>query len=232
MAVMKAAIVFIVLTAFADSAYAAPPFSLLSTLLSPTIAPAGGLCPSCTVPVYDGTVADNTDIAATSLSTVTPGTTYAPNAQFVASLDQVLFAGVNPQNDATLLPVTTPLPCDSYTPMVNTIAPAVASTYYGALQVVQNQENELQGENFTTIATDIQAPAELASTQGSGQAGLTIVQELQLLRQSIDTLVQVVATAELQKLDANVRSKMPRAGADCGPVASAQPVLTLNGNIP
>jgi len=152
---------------------------------------------------------------ATSLTTTTQSSTYSSNSGTISSLDQALFSGVNSQNDSELLPVTQGLPCDSYTPMVTQIAPALRNTYLGAIAVAQQQETELQGEDFTTIASNMQAPAELAATQGVGQGTLAIVQELRLLRQQMDTLILVIAVDKLHQLDANVRSKMPRQGGGC-----------------
>jgi hypothetical protein len=99
--------------------------------------------------------------------------------------------------------------------MINDIAPALMNTYLGALTVAQQQESEVQSEDFTTIAANIQTPAQLAAIQGVGQATLAVAQELQLLRQAVDTLVVVIATDKLHQLDSVVRSLMPR-GQDGG----------------
>lgn len=146
----------------------------------------------------------------TSLTTTTAGSNYTSNSGTIASLDQSLFAGVNPQNDATLMPVTQGLPCDSYDYMVGTVAPALMKTYINAISIAQQQENELAGEDFSTIASNIQAPEELAATQGVGQAVLAAVGELQLIRQQLDTLIMVSATENLHRLDSSVRALMPR----------------------
>jgi hypothetical protein len=149
-----------------------------------------------------------------SLTTPALNLTYQPNTEFISSLDSDIFSGISTQNAAELLPVTEPLPCDSYTPMINDIAPALQSTYMGALEVAQGQEAELVGEDFSGIAANLTAsaspPSLLAATQAVGQATLTTAQEIQLLRQSINTLIVVIATDKLHQLDANVRSKMPR----------------------
>ena len=150
-----------------------------------------------------------------SETTPTLETTYQPNTQFISTLDNTLFAGVNAQNASELMPVVEPLPCDSYDPMINDIAPALMTTYLGALGVAQQQESEVQGEDFTTIAANIQTPAQLAAIQGVGQATLAVAQELQLLRQAVDTLIVVIATDKLHQLDSVVRSRMPR-GQDGG----------------
>jgi hypothetical protein len=128
---------------------------------------------------------------------------------------QTLFSGINPQNAAQLMPVTQGLPCDSYTPMVTQIAPALTQTYQAAISNTQQLMTELQGEDFSQIAANVQAPAELAATQGNGQASMTIVQELRLIRAQLGALTMVVATDKLHELDANVRPTMPRQGGGC-----------------
>ena len=151
----------------------------------------------------------------TSLTTGTNGTTYTSNSGTISSLDQILFQGINSQNAGGIMPVTTPLPCDSYDQMIGTIAPALAKTYLGALSVAQQQDAQMKGEDFTGIASNIQAPDELAATQGIGQAVLADVNEARLLRQAVITLITVIATDNLHRLDSNVRALMPRAGAGC-----------------
>jgi hypothetical protein len=126
-----------------------------------------------------------------------------------------LFSGINPQNAAQLMPVTQGLPCDSYTPMVTQIAPALMQTYEAAISETQQLTTELQGENFSTAAANVQAPFELAATQADGQVGLAIVQELQLMRAQLAALTMVIATDDLHQLDAAVRPTMPRQGGGC-----------------
>jgi hypothetical protein len=113
---------------------------------------------------------------------------------------------------AQLLPVTQGLPCDSYTPMVTQIAPALMNTYQSAISITQQLTTELQNEDFTTLAANVQAPAELAATQANGQVLLQIVKELQLLRAQEAANTMVNATDHLHQLDANVRATMPRQG--------------------
>lgn len=149
-----------------------------------------------------------------SLTTATSGSTYSPVTGTISSLDQGLFAGVNAQNVDELLPVTTPLPCDSYFVML-TDATALRKTYRGAINLAQQQEAQLQQEDFGTIAANIQSSSQLAATQGVGQAVLASVQESQLLRESINALILVIATDKLHQLDSTVRSRMPRAGGGC-----------------
>src|SRR6185437_8251989 len=90
---------------------------------------------------------------AQSLTTTVNGT-YAPNTGTISSLDSTLFAGVNPANAGYLMPVTTPLPCNSYDPMVGSIAPALAKTYLNAISIAQQQDTELKGEDFSNIAAN------------------------------------------------------------------------------
>jgi hypothetical protein len=113
------------------------------------------------------------------------------------------------------MPVTQGLPCDSYTPMTTEIAPALAYTYNTAISQTQQLTTELQGEDFTGIAANVQAPAELAATQANGQVGLAIVQELQLMRAQLAALTMIVATDKLHQLDSEVRPTMPRLGGGC-----------------
>jgi hypothetical protein len=167
------------------------------------------------VPVTAETPGDFFYLIMESETTPTAESTYQPNTQYISSLDEILFGGVNAQNANELMPVTEPLPCNSYDPMINDIAPALMNTYLGALTVAQQQESEVQSEDFTTIAANIQTPAQLAAIQGVGQATLAVAQELQLLRQAVDTLVVVIATDKLHQLDSVVRSLMPR-GQDGG----------------
>jgi len=167
------------------------------------------------VPVTAETPGDFFYLIMESETTPTAESTYQPNTQYIESLDNVLFGGVNAQNASELMPVVEPLPCDSYDPMITDIAPALMNTYLGALTVAQQQESEVQSEDFTTIAANIQTPAQLAAIQGVGQATLAVAQELEMLRQAVDTLIVVEATDKLHQLDANVRSKMPR-GQDGG----------------
>jgi len=145
-----------------------------------------------------------------SLTTPALNLTYQSNTEFISSLDSDIFAGVNAQNASELFPVTEPLPCDSYDPMINDIAPALKATYIGALEVAQGQAIETEGEDFSGIAANLAMPAQLSATQAIGQAVITLTQEVQLLRQSVNTLIVVLAVDKLHQLDANVRSKMPR----------------------
>jgi hypothetical protein len=142
------------------------------------------------------------------------GAWYQPQTSLLNGLP-TLFSGVNSQNAAQLMPVTQGLPCDSYTPMTTQIAPALAQTYNAAISITQQSMTELQGEDFSTLAANVQAPAELAATQANGQIGLAILNELRLLRAQLGALTMVEATDHLHELDTTVRAKMPRAGAGC-----------------
>ena len=150
-----------------------------------------------------------TQSIARSVTTITTGGQYAPNSQFISSLDQVLLSGVNPQNTAQLMPVTQGLPCDSQAVMLS-VASATAKTYQAALANTQQQLSELQGEDFSVISANIQSPAVLSTLQGIGQGILAMAQEQQLTRQQLAILTTVIATDRLQALDAIVRSRLPR----------------------
>jgi len=168
-----------------------------------------GPIPVITVP---GSVTSDAPVELSLTTSV--GAWYTPQTSLLGNVS-TLFSGINPQNTAQLLPVTQGLPCDSYTPLTTQIAPALAQTYNAAIAETQQLMTELQGENFTTLAANVQAPAELAATQAVGQVGLAIVQELQLLRAQEAAHTMVDATDHLHELDANVRTLMPRAGGGC-----------------
>jgi hypothetical protein len=170
-----------------------------------------GPLPVITVP---GSVTSDAPVEL-SLTTTTAGGWYNPQASLLGNLTQTIFKGVNPANAAELLPVTQGLPCDSYDPMVSQIAPALALTYNGAISETQQLTTELQGEDFSLIAANVSAPAELAATQGVGQAVMALVQETRLMRAQMATLTMVIATNALHQLDSNVRPIMPRQGGGC-----------------
>jgi len=142
------------------------------------------------------------------------GAWYTPHMSLLGNLS-TLFSGINSQNAAQLLPVTQGLPCDSFTPMTTQVAPALMQTYESAMAETQQLTTELQSENFSTPAANVQAPFELGATQANGQVGLAIVQELQLMRAQLAALTMVVATDKLHELDTTVRPTMPRQGGGC-----------------
>jgi hypothetical protein len=150
-----------------------------------------------------------------SLTTTTAGGWYTPQVSLLGNQTQTLFSGVNTQNALQLMPVTQGLPCDSYTPMTTQTAPALMQTYESAISNTQQLMTELQGEDFSAIAANVQAPAELAATQGVGQAVVAVAKELQLMRAQLGALTMVVATDKLHQLDSNVRPIMPRQGGGC-----------------
>lgn len=164
--------------------------------------------------VSDAATEANTFDIATSLITTTPGGWYNPPTSLLGNI-QTLFSAINSQTATQLMPVTQGLPCDSYTPMTTEIAPALAQTYNAAISETQQLTTELQGEDFSGIAANVQAPAELAATQANGQALVAILQELRLMRAQLAALTIVVATDKLHELDANVRPLMPRQGSGC-----------------
>ena len=183
--------------------------ALAASVLLPTCgyAQVVGAAPVITVP---GSVTQ--DLIVEQSLTTTVGAWYQPQASLLATLNQQLFSGINPQNVAQLLPVTQGLPCDSYDPMISQIAPALMNTYESAISVTQQLTTELQNEDFSTLAANVQVPAELAATQANGQVLLQIVKELQLLRAQEAANTMVNATDHLHELDANVRAMMPRQG--------------------
>jgi hypothetical protein len=187
--------------------------ALAVSLLFPTCAHAqiNGPLPVITVP---GSVTSDPPVE-TSLTTTTAGGWYTPNVSLIGNLNQTLFSGINSQNATQLMPVTQGLPCDSYTPMTTQIAPALAQTYNAAISTTQQLMTELQGEDFSGIAANVQAPFQLASTQGGGQASVGILHELQLMRVQLGVLTMVIATDKLHELDATVRPLMPRQGSGC-----------------
>jgi hypothetical protein len=189
---------------------AAAVFAAAAWIPSTSWALVGGPLPVITVP---GSVTSDPPVEA-SLTTMV-GAWYQPQASLLGNLNQTMFSGINPQNATQLMPVTQGLPCDSYTPMTTQIAPALMNTYVSAISVTQQLMTELQGEDFSTLAANVQAPAELAATQANGQVGLAILKELQLLRAQEAAHTMVDATDHLHQLDATVRTTMPRAGAGC-----------------
>lgn len=177
-----------------------------STLMAQT---PGGAIPVITVP---GSVTSDAPVELSLNTSV--GAWYTPQTSLLGTLP-TLFSRINSQNDTQMFPVTQGLPCDSYTPMVTQIAPALMQTYEAAISETQQLTTELQGENFSTPAANVQAPFELGATQANGQVGLAIVQELQLMRAQLAVLTMVEATDKLHQLDATVRIKMPRSGSGC-----------------
>jgi hypothetical protein len=187
--------------------------ALVASWLFPASAHAqlSGPLPVITVP---GSVTSDPPVEA-SLTTTTVGGWYNPQASLLGNITQTIFSGINPANSGALLPVTQGLPCDSYDPMISTIAPTIARTYNGAISETEQLTTELSAEDFSAIAANVQAPAELAATQGVGQAVMALVQEMRLMRAQMAALTMVIATDRLHQLDSTVRSMMPRQGAGC-----------------
>ena len=187
--------------------------ALAISLLFPTCAHAQltGPLPVITVP---GSVTSDPPVER-SLTMTSLGGWYRPQASLLGNLDQALFSAINSQNLPQILPVTQGLPCDSYTPTITQIAPALMQTYQSAISNTQQLMTELQSEDFGTLAGNVQAPAELAATQANGQVGLAIVQELQLMRAQLGALTIVIAVDDLHQLDTTIRPLMPRQGGGC-----------------
>jgi hypothetical protein len=174
-----------------------------------------GFCSACVQLVFDPSNYQVNSQTAASLTTGITGGWYQPSGTLLGNLTQTLFSGINTQNAAQIMPVTQGLPCDSYTPMVTQIAPALMNTYEGAISETQQLTIELQGENFSTLAASINAPAELAATQAVGQAVMTLIQETQLERAQLASLTMIEATDKLHQLDTETRMQMPRQGGGC-----------------
>jgi hypothetical protein len=149
-----------------------------------------------------------------SLTTTTNAPQYVPNPPPLNTISDQIGTGVNGQNVNELLPVTQGLPCDSYDHMLK-VASALQQTYLSVMATTQGLANQLQGENLAQIAANVQAPAELAATQGVGQAVLALMQEVRMERAQLAALTMIVAVDRLHELDANVRAKMPRQGQGC-----------------
>ena len=149
-----------------------------------------------------------------SLMTTTNAPQYIPNPPPLNTIGNQIGTGVNGQDVNELLPVTQGLPCDSYDQMLK-VATALQQTYLSAMATTQGLANQLQGEDLTQIAANVQAPAELAATQGVGQAVLALIQEVRMERAQLATLTMVIAVDRLHELDANVRARMPRQGQGC-----------------
>jgi hypothetical protein len=141
-----------------------------------------------------GILQENTQIAG-SVTTGGGGGDYQPNSQFVASLDQSLFSGINTQNFAQWFPGWQPLPPNSTDTVAIPLAATVLTTYGQALALAQSQEQELEGENFSNIeATSANSPAVLQAIQANTEAQLQTAEELQYVRQLLAALITVEAT--------------------------------------
>jgi len=141
-------------------------------------------------------------ITATSVTTGGGGGQYQPNTQYIASLDQSLFSGINSQNFAQWFPGWQALPPDSTDTIAIPLTNALLTTYGQALALAQSQAQELEGENFSNIeAISSNATAVLQAIQANTEAQLQTAQEIQYLRQLVATLITVEATKAGEELN-------------------------------
>ena len=136
------------------------------------------------------------------------GGSYQPNSQYIASLDQHLFSGINSQNFNTWFPGWQALPANSTDTVAKPMTNTVLTTYGQALALAQSQEQELQGENFSNIeAASSQTTNLLAAVQANTEAVLADVQEQQYVRQLIATLITVEATKAGEELNERAQAE-------------------------
>lgn len=134
-------------------------------------------------------------LTATSVTTGGGGGLYTPNAQFISSLDQGLFSGVNDQNFNTWFPGWQPLPPNSTDTVAIPLTKTVLATYGSALYLAQCEEQELDGEDFSNIETaSAGATAVLQAIQANTEALLAVIQEQQYTRQLLAAILTVEAT--------------------------------------
>ncbi len=139
---------------------------------------------------------------ANSVTTGGGGGDYQPNAQYISSLDEGLFSGVNAQNFGAEFPGWVALPPDSTDTVSIPLVTTVLHTYGQALATAQSQMNELQGESFAPIEqTSTTTTALLTAMQANTEAVLAVGQELQLTRQLVATLITVEATKAAEELN-------------------------------
>jgi hypothetical protein len=130
-----------------------------------------------------------------SVTTGGGGGDYQPNAQYIASLDQQLFSGINSQNFNTWFPGWQALPPNSTDTVSIPMTKTVLSTYGNALALVQSQEQELEGEDFSNIENTLSTTTNLlTATQALSEAVLQNSKEQQYVRQLLATLITVEAT--------------------------------------
>lgn len=147
---------------------------------------------------------------------------YAPNAPFIAGLDQPLYAVINGGDFGDLYPGWEILPENS-TDMAKDVTTRTLAVYETAVSDAQAQAQELAGEDFTNIETEslesaaiapgfiVSDPGVQAAVIANTEAVLALVQELQLLRQAVNTLVTVEATEHAQQLSATAQQRATEA---------------------
>jgi len=148
-----------------------------------------------------------TATAETALSVITGGGggNYTPNSQTISNLDQVLFGGITGDNFGSYFAgweSCAPDCTDTAISIVQTVLPE----YQGAIQIAQQQEAELAGENFTTIEQTAANTANvLTALQALTDATLQVAQEVQYERQLLATLITIQATRHALDLNTDAQ---------------------------
>jgi hypothetical protein len=159
-------------------------------------------------------------LTTTSVTTGGGSGIYTPNAQFIASLDQGLFSGINSQDFNTWFPGWFALPANSTDTVAIPMTTTVLTTYGNALAVAQNQEQELAGEDFSNIEADsANATAVLQSIQAHTEAQLQTAQEIQYLRQLVAALLTVESTKAGEELNERAQGEATTAMSFNGGIA-------------
>jgi hypothetical protein len=143
---------------------------------------------------------------ANSVTTGGGGGNYQPNASYIASLDQQLFSGVNAQNFQQEFPGWVALPANATNAVTIPLTTTVLQTYGQSLAIAASQTKELESEDFSSIEQkSAGATALLAAVQANTEAVLADVQEHQLERQLLATLLTVEATKAAEELNERAR---------------------------
>jgi hypothetical protein len=130
---------------------------------------------------------------------------YVPDANTIATLDQALFPqnGINAQNFNTMFQGW--VGCEpNCTGVEQGITNSTLSTYQAALQVAQQQEQELigEGDNAGTIDQAVHNTTYvLTALQGIADLMAMDIEEHQYERQQLDTLITIAATHHAQDLN-------------------------------
>ena len=186
--------------------------ALGASLLLPTHAHAqivGGAAPVITVP---GSVTQDLTVEH-SVTMPSIGNNYQSNTQVIASMDGWLFGAVNVQDFSQMFPGWVKLPQDS-TDYAAKLTSTILATYQSAFNVVQQQAQELDGENFSSNAARAAGePAVLAELQDNTAALWQIANELQFLRQQMNTLLTIEIVEHDDQLNEKARMGATAAGS-------------------
>jgi hypothetical protein len=159
-------------------------------------------------------------LTATSVTTGGGGGMYTPNAQFISSLDQGLFSGINSQDFNTWFPGWVALPPNSTDAVAIPMTTTVLTTYGNALALAQSQEQELGGEDFSNIEADSAgATAVLQAIQANTEAILADVQEQQYTRQLLAAILTVQSTKAGEELNERAQGEATTAMSFNGGIA-------------